>query len=467
MAIDLPRPGHGHLIRALTLVPATAIIMSNVIGTGVFVKARVMTCNVGSPEMVLLVWVLAGLLTMAGALVYAELTAMMPRAGGEYNFLGAAFGRACAFFFAWTRTIGSCISGAAIAILFATFLNDLLGGTLPMWARWVVPIAVLAVVTAFNILPVRSSGWIATAITSTKVLLVLGVGVGAFVLADGSWGHFSESCTADVGEDVPASARGGIAGFGAAMLGALWAYNGWNIIAYLGGEVRDPGKTMPRALVGGMALVMALYLLINTAYFYVLSPQEIASISEHSSVAREVVARFLGKGAAAVMAAALMFSAYGTLHVGSLGMTRLPFAVARDGLLPRWLAWLSPWSVPVVSVVAMGAVSAALTLTASFDVLTDVYIFVLWIFYGLTIASLFVLRRKFPGAPRPFRVWGYPVVPVLFLLATGFLLVNTFMATPGRALAGVGLIALGLPVYLYFAPRAPKQSEAEWFTGVQ
>lgn len=463
MAIDTTPTQRGHLIRALTLVPAVAVVLSNVIGTGVFVKARVMTCNVGTPWMVLTVWLVAGVLTMAGAMVYAELTAMMPRAGGEYNFLGAAYGRWCAFFFAWTRTWASAISNAAIAILFTTFLNDLLDGTLPTWARWLVPLAIIGVATVLNTISVRSSGWIATAITATKVAMILGVGVGAFVLADGSWSHFAQSGAGGTCAEVPPSACGGMAGFGAAMMGALWAYNGWNIIGYLGGEVKDPGRTLPRALIGGAGLVMALYLLINAAYFYVLPPQEIACVSPDSSVAREVVAKFLGKGAAMVMAAGLMLSAYGTLHTGMLGMPRVPYALARDGLLPQWLAYVSPHGVPVRAVLLNGVLSAALTMTSSFDVLTDVYVFVLWIFYGLTIAAVFVLRWKYPDAPRPFRVWGYPAVPVLFLIATVFLLVNTLLATPGRALAGLGLIALGLPVYAWFAPRAGRPRPTDWF----
>jgi APA family basic amino acid/polyamine antiporter len=454
------------LVRALTVVPATAVIVSNVVGTGVFVKSRVMTCNVGSPITVLVVWLFAGVLTMAGALVYAELTSMMPRAGGEYTFLNAAYGRACAFFFAWSRIIASSISGAAIAILFAGAFNDLVGGGLPDWFRWAMPIAVIVVVSALNVLPAKSSGWITTALTAIKVSAVLAVGIGACVFADGSWDHFAQQCTNDIGDDVPLSARGGIAGFGAAMLGALWAYSGWNVVAYLGGETKDPGRTFPRSLIGGCALVIALYLLINTAYFYVLSPQEVAAVSPDSTVAREVVAKFLGKAAAGAMVLTLLVSAYGTMHAGTLAVTRLPFALARDGLFPRWLGWLSPAGVPVASVAAMGVVCALLTLTGSFDVLTDVYIFVLYVFYGLIIAGLFVLRRKYPDALRPFRLsarWGYPTVPVLFLLATGFLLINTFLATPGRAIAGLGLIALGLPVYWYYAPRAAEQSSGELF----
>src|SRR5262249_33674 len=156
---------------------------------------------------------------------------------------------------AWTRIWGSCISHAAIAILFTTFLNDLLAGTLPIWAKSCVPLVIIGLATSLNALSVKSAGWIASTITATKVVMIVGVGAGAFALADGTWGHFLQSGAGGACVGVPESARGGVVGFGAAMLGALWAYNGWNIIGYLGGETKDPGRTLPRALIGGSALV--------------------------------------------------------------------------------------------------------------------------------------------------------------------------------------------------------------------
>ena len=210
---------------------------------------------------------------------------------------------------------------------------------------------------------------------------------------------------------------------------------------------------MPRALIGGTGLVMILYVLINVAYFYVLTPMEIAGVPESSSVAYEVAVRFMGAGAAAVMSAGLMLSAYGTLHAGLLASPRNPYALAERGLLPRWLMRLSRGGVPINAVIVMGAWSIILAFSGTFDVLTDIYVFVLWIFYGMVGAALFVLRRTHPDAARPYRVWGYPVVPALFLLVTAYLLVNTLVATPWRALTGLGLILSGLPVYAFFRRR--------------
>jgi APA family basic amino acid/polyamine antiporter len=450
------------LVRSLTLVPAAAIILANIIGTGIFVKARVMTCNVGSPEMVLLVWLLAGLLTLCGALVYAELGAMIPRSGGVFHYIGAAFGRRIAFLYGWTMTIALGASAAALAIVFVIFLNDLLGGGLHPLAVMLLPLFVIAVATALNLQSARSNGRTATILTLVKIALVLMVGLGAFMLADGNWGHFSLGSETGACEGVPDSTRLGISGFGAAMLGALWGYNGWAVIAAMGGEIKDPGRTIPRALIGGTLTVILLYLMVNAAYFYVLTPTEVASVSESSSVAVEAASRFFGPAAAAIMSAGLMISAYGTLHTTMLSGPRIPYALARAGLLPAALGRVSRFGVPAVAIVTIGAWSVVLSVSGTFDILTDMYIFILWIFYGLSGGAVMVLRRTMPDLERPYRVWGYPWVPIIYLLVTVYLLVNTLMATPSRALAGIVLIILGLPVYEYFRRRAGDVVPPQW-----
>lgn len=441
------------LVRALTLIPTVAVILANIIGTGVFVKARVMTCNVGSPEMVLLVWFLAGILTLAGALVYAELGAMMPRSGGEFHFIDAAFGKRWAFLYGWTKTIALGASAAATAIIFVIFLNDLTGGQLSPLAVLLLPLLIIVISTALNLLSVHANGLTVTLLTSIKVGLVLVITVGAYFLADGSLQNFSMSGAAGTCEGVPETAKLGISGFGAAMLGALWGYNGWAIIAAVGGEIKEPGKTLPRALIGGTLFVITLYMLINTAYFYVLTPAEVASVAESSSVAGEAAARFFGPGVVALMSAGLMISAYGTLHTTLLSGPRVPFALARDGLLPRALGHVSRNGTPTVAVIVVGAWSLCLAASGTFDILTDMYIFVLWVFFGMNGAALIILRRRAPDADRPYRVWGYPYVPGLFLLVTVYLLINTVWATPYRALSGIGLILVGLPLYAYFSRR--------------
>ncbi|HEX9545264.1 MAG TPA: amino acid permease [Pyrinomonadaceae bacterium] len=456
------------LVRGLSLIAAISIVVGNVIGTGVFLKARVMTCNVGTPKMVLLVYVVAGLLSLAGALTYAELAAMMPRAGGEYVFLREAYGPRWAFLYGWMSFfIGKAGSQAALGVGFAIFLNVLLGGSLsgqyftanlpgyqiPFGHLQVVALAAIVIVTLINCAAVKVSGGVAAFLTGIKIGLVLLVGVGAFLLAQGAdWSHFAMSSVGGACENVAASARAGFAGFGAAMLGALWAYDGWNNVTLVAGEVKDPHRNLPRALIGGMLLVSGLYIFVNFAYFYVLSPTEVANVSAASSVATEVARRFLGPLAISLIAAALMSSTFGTLHTSILTGARVPYAMAQDRLFFRSLSKVSPRThVPIGALIAQAIWACILTLSGSFDALTDYAIFGLWIFYALVTASVFVFRKRMPDAERPYRTWGYPVVPILFLIVAGMLLVNTVLTTPKQALTGVGLIALGLPVYWYWA----------------
>jgi basic amino acid/polyamine antiporter, APA family len=296
-----------NLVRGLTLIPATALIVTNVIGTGVFVKARVMTCNVGTPWLVLLAYFAAGILTLGGALTVAELSAMMPRSGGQYNFIGAAFGRVWAFLYGWMEMLlDGAASIAAVAIVFIIFLNDLLGGTLSPLRIQVLTVGTIVAVTLLTLASVHSNGILATVITTLKVVLVAGIGVAAFVFSDGSWAHYAASGAAGTCQGVPAGARLGINGFGAAMIGALWSYNGWADISFVAEEVREPGRTLPRALIGGSVLIIGLYLLVNAGYFYALEPMAVANLPEATSVASVVTVRMLGAGGASLLTAGLM-----------------------------------------------------------------------------------------------------------------------------------------------------------------
>jgi APA family basic amino acid/polyamine antiporter len=275
-------------------------------------------------------------------------------------------------------------------------------------------------------------------------------------LAPGDWSHLAQSGAGGTCEGVAASARGGIAGFGAAMLGALWAYDGWNNVAPLAGEIRDPQRNLPRAFMGGMLIVAALYLTVNIAYFYALSPAQVASVPLTSSVATEVLKRFLGPLAVSLMAIALMVSSFGALHASVLANSRIPFAMARDGLFFRSFGELSPRShVPVNAILAQAAWGSALALSGSYDTLTDSVIFAAWLFYGLSAASLFVFRKTLPDAYRPYRAFGYPWVPMGFVLVTAALLINTFVAAPREAMHGVAMLIAGLPLYWYWSRRAP------------
>ena len=460
------------LVRGLGLLAAAAIVIGDVIGTGVFLKARVMTCNVGTPGLVVTVWVVAGFLCLAGALTYAELSAMMPRAGGEYVFIRRAYGSLTGFLYGWTRFFVASTGGiAGLAAGFAIFINVLAGGALQaqeltlnlfgyqaaVTGQSVIAILAIVVVTILNCTTVAVGGRIAFTLTVFKIALVLAIGMGAMLLADGTWTHFAMSSQGGACEGVAAAARGGAAGFGAAMLGALWAYNGWNEVTYVAEEVKDPQRNLPLALIGGLGVIATLYIFVNTAYFFVLTPTEIANIPESSAVATEVIARVVGGGAATAMAGVLAMSIFGALQIATLVCARIPYAMARDGMFFSGLARVSPRTqVPVRALLVQGAWSVILVLSGSFDVLTDYAVFSVLIFVALGTASVFILRRQVPAAERPYRMWGYPLVPIAFLLVTGWLLINTLLTTPGRALTGLALMALGLPFYWYWSRTAPR-----------
>src|ERR1700692_4355847 len=351
---------------------AMAVNVANMIGTGVFLKTRVMTCNVGSAKTVLVVWLAAGLLSLAGTFSYSEIAAMMPGAGGGYVFLRRAYGRLVGFLYGWIAfTVARAGSQAALAVGLAIFMNVALGGAVDRWHAGVGGLTLVALrarwaVALINCASVAAGGRMALLLTIAKVGLVLSVGIGAFVFAAGDWAHFAESGLAGTCEGVANRARGGIAGFGGAMLGALWAYDGWQNVAPLAGEVRDPQRNLPRAFVGGTLVVVALYLFVNVAYYFALTPLEIASVPASSSVATEVLKRFLGPLAVSLKAVELMVSSFGALHASVLANSRIPFAMARDGLFFRTLARLSPRSnVPVRAILAPACSSRLLALSGS------------------------------------------------------------------------------------------------------
>lgn len=477
------------LIRGLGLFAAISVIIANVIGTGVFVKARVMTCNVGEPTWVIIVWIAAGVLSLAGALTYAELTAFKPEAAGPYAFLRDSYGRLSSFLFGWMQMfIARTGSQAAAAVLFAGTLDSYLGGglkqtigTIPVLGNEITSLSLIAVVmiaifTTLNCLSVAMTGQIASWLTTIKIALVVIVGLGAFLFATGGGlANFSLAETNGTCEGVDALVNYGsaeysfIAGFGAAMLAALWGYDGWDNLSFMAGEVKNPARNIPMAIIGSVLLVIFLYTAIHVAYYYVLDPTAIASISKDSSTGMVVVSKFFGGDittfatgvAVAIFSVGLMLSALGVLHTSMLSASRVPYAMAKDGMMFKSFEKVSIQHVPINGVIFMGVWASILALSGSFDTLTDYVIFGSWIFYALITSSIFIFRRKYPDAERPYRAWGYPIVPVLFLLVSGAFLVVTMYAAPTSSFIGIGLILLGLPVYYYLTLNGKKSEEVE------
>jgi APA family basic amino acid/polyamine antiporter len=457
------------LVRGLTLTHAFCLVVGTVIGAGVFLKAAVMSQTVGSPALVLAAWVGAGLLSLAGALTYAELAALLPHAGGEYVYLREAYGRAPAFLFGWMRlVVGATGANAALAVGLATFLSALV----PLEGVWVertfrfvgedvtwrlgsqqaVAVGVILALSAVNCAGVAFGGRLHSAVTALKVGGIGLVVVGVFVLSESArWSHLL----------TPAGGArwAGASAFGAAMLAALWAYDGWNMMPMAAEEVRRPERNLALALVGGMLAVIVIYCLTNLAYFYALPFDEVVTSNstayrDAAPVAAKAAETFLGGLGARLVAAIFVLSTLGALNGCVLLGARVPYAMARDGLLFARLGDVSPRTrVPVLSIGVQAVWSSLLALSGTFDQLTDCVIFASWIFYGLVASSVFVLRRRMGDAVRPYRTPGYPVVPAVFLVVAAWLVVNTLYARPLESAVGLGLVACGMPLYGYFALR--------------
>ena len=457
-------PAPRELARALSLRDSIALVLT-VIGTGVFLKAAPMAQLVGSPGKVLLAWLAAGLLSLAGALTYGELGAMMPEAGGEYVFLREAYGDLAGFLFGWTSVMliasgGLAAVSNAVASFLAAFVSfdgvwvardlHLLGQTIhwQLGGQQLVAVAIIVLFAAINSRGVEVGGrvqWLATVAKLGGVAIIV---LGAFLLSKtGSWSNLRAPVTA---QTTPT----GIGAFGAAMIASLWAYQGWSNLPMVAGEIEKPERNIPRALIYGMLLVIVVYLITNTAFFYALPFNEVVTANSTAyrdalPVASKAAQTFWSHGAQ-IVSLAFMIAAIGALNGITLMNARVPYAMARNGLFFRPLADLSDKRVPARAIWFQAIWACLLALSGTFDQITTSVIFAVWLFTALVGSSLFVLRRKLPAAPRRYRALGYPVVPAVFVLVAAWLVLNSLSATPVESAAGLILIALGLPFYIYF-----------------
>ena len=453
------------LTRALSLRDAIALVLT-VIGTGVFLKTATMAQLVGSPSKVLLAWLAAGLLSLAGALTYAELGAMMPEAGGEYVFLREAYGDLIAFLFGWSLVMIMASGGlAAVSTALASFLGSFIPldavftthdfhllGQVVHWRLGIQQVVAVAVILLFSWINARGIEmgskvqWAATVAKLGGLAIIV---LGAFLFSrTGSWDHLKTPAPAAI-------APAGAGAFGAAMLAALWAYQGWSNVPMMAGEIEKPERNVPRALIFGMVIVIFMYLVTNLAYFYALPFSEI--LTSNSTAYRDALpvaaraAQTFSSYGAQIVSIAFIIAAIGALNGITMMNARVPFAMARDGLFFGPLGNLSDRSnVPVNAIWFQGIWACVLALSGTFDQITTSVIFAVWVFTALVGSSLFVLRRKVPAAPRRYRTPGYPVVPVLFVAVAIWLVVNSVMAYRVESAAGLVLIALGLPFFIVF-----------------
>jgi APA family basic amino acid/polyamine antiporter len=443
---------HDELPRVLTATNALAIVVGIIIGSGIFLVPREMMAAVGSSPMVYAVWITGGLLSLFGAMCYAELAAMRPRTGGDYVFLHDAYGPPTAFVYTWTMTLIS--SPASVATIAAGLMRVL--ATFPVfhfldrpaapglyWSQ-LGAIAAVWLITALNIASTRDSAILQTVLTWLKVLMVLLIAGLCFTsLQHGSWHNLTSSFS---------GARGGFAGFMVALTAALWAYDGWSDVSYLGGEVKHPQRNLPIALIGGVALVGVLYMLTNAAIQYILPATLVAHADRPATDALRVV---VGNAGATIVSIGMALSICASFVGSALTNARIPFAAARDGLFPSPLARVHPrFRTPWVALTLQSVLTTLLLLVlGKFQALFSLTIFSEWLFYALTATTVFVFRAREPRANRPYRITGYPAVPILFILAALVLLVFSIIDQPRNSLIGAAVILCGIPVHYLFRKR--------------
>jgi len=483
------------LLREIGLIAAIAFAIGSVIGSGIFKKPGLMASQLESPLLLLLVWVVAGVMTLFGTLSLAEISGMFPQAGGQYIFFNKSYGEFAGYLYGWAVFI--VIQTGSIASIAYVFSDSLgyfftfprLG---PAWESFALHIPWVGAITPFkfiglkgctillilfltviNYLGVRFGSAIQVIFTSLKIAVILAIVVLAFSIGHGSLANFTQSAVSFSGGSAPV-----FLAFIVAMAGAFWAYDGWINLTYLAGEIKNPQKNLPRAMIIAAATFITIYILTNLAYFYIIPAKVMGakylaaeSTGQSYLVATDVAASFLGSWGGSLIAVAIMISTFGTVNGTLMMSARVYYAMAKEKLFFRKLQHVHPrYRTPGPSLVLQAAWTAILILSGTFDQLTDMLIFVSWIFYAAAAASVIVLRRKLPDHERPYKVWGYPLVPLLFIVFAMIYVVFTMYSdivnfTSGRAplinsLLGLLLVAAGIPGYLYWKSRK-KRAECQ------
>ncbi|MDQ2671102.1 MAG: amino acid permease [Gemmatimonadota bacterium] len=425
------------LKRELGLFDTTMMNVGGIIGSGIFLVPAVIATLLDGWGPILTAWLLGGMVALLGALALAELGAAMPHAGGPVVYLNRAFGPVWGYLYGWSAAVVTNPAGiAAIAYAFATYLAFFV--PLDQSGVKLVAIASIVLLTALNCLGIRLGAVTNNILSSGKLLALAAIVAGALLFPGGSW------------ENVPPLWPAGAAmgAFGLAMVAVLWTYDGWVNLSYLAGEMRDPQRTLSRAALWSMVLLTGLYLLVNAALMYVLPLSRMAG---RDLVLADAVAVTLGAVGATLVAAAIVLSTLSATHVTILSAARVPFAMAREGLFFEWAGLVHPrWRTPSASLLAQAALAIAFTATGTFNQLITYVIFVSYVFFALCAAAVIRLRRTAPDLPRPYRTWGYPVTPVLFIVFALGLVANTILEAPREAAIGAVIVLLGLPGYALF-----------------
>ncbi len=435
------------LRRALGTFDATMIVVGGIIGGGIFINPAVVAQRLPTAGLVLGAWVAGGAIAMAGAFVFAELAAALPRAGGEYAYLREAYHPLVGFLFGWASLL--LIQGggiAAVAITFARYALRLAGR--PGAPSAPLAIAAIALLAGINVLGVKPGSRVLNTLVVLKIAALATLVVGGLAFA-------SDAAPAAGGGVLP---RAGLFAFGGALVPILFSYGGWQSANLVAEETRDPRRTLPRALLAGTAIVILVYVAVNFVYLRALGREGLAATA---TPAAEAVRRLMGSGADRFVAAAIAISTFGFLDLSFLAPTRISYAMARDGLFPPALSRLhSRFQTPAAAIALQAAWSSVLVAIGNYGGLIDSVVFADWIFFGLAAAAVFVLRRRAGGAPPAgrFRTPGYPVLPILFVAASVLAVVSAVLSSPQRSAVGIALLAAGIPVYFVYAGRLARRS---------
>lgn len=434
------------LARRLSLGDSIAIVVGIMIGGGIFLVPNLVAQSVPSAPMIMAVWVFAGAISLMGALACAELGAAFPATGGQYVFLREAYGPLTGFLCGWSLfTVARSAQVAWLSVVFSMYVSYFV--PLSATGSKLLSLALLALFMAVNYRGVRLGAILQNSFTLAK-LVGAAIIIGAALLLGGRVEHHA----------VAAHPAISLAGIGVALISCLLAYDGWVQLSFVAGEIRDPQRNVVRALVIGTLGVAAVYLLANLAYLRVMSVAEIAASSH---VGADATVRVLGTAGGTVVSLIILVSILGALNGCFLTIPRVYFAQAADGLFFRKFAEVHPkYGTPGFAILAQGVWAALLLLTGSYETLIDYALFGIWVFYGLMIGAVMVLRKTQPNLPRPYRMWGYPVTPVIFLAITAWFLGNMLVTRPGPAWAGLGLMLTGVPAYFLWQ-RFGTQSIAE------
>ncbi len=460
----------GHFIREFGLVAAIIIFVSSILGSGVYKKVAPMALDLQSPTLVLLAWVAAGIITLFGVLTTAEIGSVITESGGPYAYFRRIYGRRFAFYYGWSSfAVIQSASIASISYVFAQSFNAMiplpqLGGA---WETYEIlglftpfanlgvkltAVVLIAVLATINIRGVKEGGWVSKVITVIVVVSLFFIIITGLGMSNGS----AENLRQAASTYPPASFSGNLGLFGAffaAMLGAFWAYEGWLNIGFIGEEVKNPQRNIPLALIFGILIIITIYLLVNSAYLYVVPIDQMIEIAndENSIAAVEVIRNYMGAPGVIFISILIIITTAGCTNATILTAARIYYSMSRNGLFTNRANYLHPrFNTPSRVLVMQAVWSSMLVFSGTFDQLTDMLIFASFIFYGSIAAGVFVLRRKEPNTPRPYKAFGYPVIPAIFVLFCAVLVLVTFFQRPREAGIGLFLILLGTPFYYYW-----------------